>query len=130
MGDYYAAPSEDDYERLNRTVVCSLILLLSIGVDCCPFVQEHDPDDFDSWEALIRCVEAAEGGLNRSSTLKAIANMRSVYNRFLTRFPLLFGYWKKFADLEYSIAGTEAAEMVSISPIIFTTRIVGLPLDI
>jgi hypothetical protein len=60
----------------------------------------------------VRCVEAAEGGLNRSSSLKAIANMRSVYNRFLTRFPLLFGYWKKFADLEYSIAGTEAAEMV------------------
>ena len=79
---------------------------------CSPCVQEHDADDFDSWEALVRCVEAAEGGLNRSSSLKAIANMRSVYNRFLTRFPLLFGYWKKFADLEYSIAGTEAAEMV------------------
>ena len=88
---------------------------MSISADCCP-LQEHDPDDFDSWEALVRCVEAAEGGLNRSSTLKAIANMRSVYNRFLTRFPLLFGYWKKFADLEYSIAGTEAAEMVSITP--------------
>jgi hypothetical protein len=25
---------------------------------------------------------------------------------------LLFGYWKKYADLEFSIAGTEAAEMV------------------
>jgi pre-mRNA-processing factor 39 len=57
-------------------------------------------------------VEAAEGGLNRSSSLKAIANMRSVYNRFLTKFPLFFGYWKKYADLEFSIAGTEAAEMV------------------
>lgn len=58
-------------------------------------------------------MEGAEGGLNRSSSLKAIANMRSVYNRFLTRFPLFFGYWKKYADLEFSIAGTEAAEMVS-----------------
>jgi pre-mRNA-processing factor 39 len=38
--------------------------------------------------------------------------MRSVYNRFLTKFPLFFGYWKKYADLEFSIAGTEAAEMV------------------
>jgi pre-mRNA-processing factor 39 len=75
-------------------------------------VKEHDADDFESWEALVRCVEAAEGGLNRSSSLKAVANMRNVYNRFLMRFPLLFGYWKKFADLEYSIAGTEAAEMV------------------
>jgi pre-mRNA-processing factor 39 len=60
-------------------------------------------------------VEGAEGGLNRSSSLKAIANMRSVYNRFLTRFPLFFGYWKKYADLEFSIAGTEAAEMVCIT---------------
>ena len=77
-----------------------------------PFVQENDPDDFETWEALVRCVEGAEGGLNRSSSLKAISNMRSVYNRFLTRFPLLFGYWKKYADLEFSIAGTEAAEMV------------------
>ena len=59
-------------------------------------------------------MEGAEGGLNRSSSLKAIANMRSVYNRFLTRFPLFFGYWKKYADLEFSIAGTEAAEMVFI----------------
>ena len=75
-------------------------------------LQEYDPDDFDSWEALIRCVEGAEGGLNRSSSLKAISNMRSVYRRFLAKFPLFFGYWKKFADLEFSIAGTEAAEMV------------------
>jgi len=59
-------------------------------------------------------VEGAEGGLNRSSSLKAIGNMRSVYNRFLAKFPLLFGYWKKYADLEFSIAGTEAAEMVSL----------------
>lgn len=40
--------------------------------------------------------------------------MRSVYDRFLAKFPLLFGYWKKYADLEFSIAGTEAAEMVSL----------------
>ena len=38
--------------------------------------------------------------------------MRSVYDRFLAKFPLLFGYWKKYADLEFSITGTEAADMV------------------
>jgi pre-mRNA-processing factor 39 len=38
--------------------------------------------------------------------------MRAVYDRFLAKFPLLFGYWKKYADLEFSINGTEAAEMV------------------
>jgi pre-mRNA-processing factor 39 len=40
--------------------------------------------------------------------------MRDVYDRFLARFPLFFGYWKKYADLEFSIAGTEAAEMVDL----------------
>jgi hypothetical protein len=113
MADYYNASSEDEYERLNRTVVRRLAPT-PIAQNADRWTQEHDPDDFDTWEALVRCVEAAEGGLNRSSSLKAIANMRSVYNRFLTRFPLLFGYWKKFADLEYSIAGTEAAEMVRL----------------
>lgn len=38
--------------------------------------------------------------------------MRNVYDRFLAKFPLLFGYWKKYADLEFSITGTEAADMV------------------
>ena len=37
---------------------------------------------------------------------------RSAFDRFLAKFPLLFGYWKKYADLEFSIAGTEAAELV------------------
>jgi pre-mRNA-processing factor 39 len=26
----------------------------------------------------------------------------------------LFGYWKKYADLEFSITGTEAADMVCV----------------
>lgn len=45
--------------------------------------------------------------------------MRNVYDRFLAKFPLLFGYWKKYADLEFSIAGTEAAEMVGLPLSIF-----------
>jgi hypothetical protein len=45
--------------------------------------------------------------------------MRDIYDRFLAKFPLFFGYWKKYADLEFSIAGTEAAEMVlSGSPVV------------
>ncbi len=53
-----------------------------------------------------------EGGLNRNSSPQSIAATREIYDRFLAKFPLLFGYWKKYADLEFSIAGTEAAEMV------------------
>lgn len=73
----------------------------------------EDPDDFDAWEKLIRAAESLEGGLNRNSSPQAIALTRGVFDRFLAKFPLLFGYWKKYADMEFSIAGTEAAEMVS-----------------
>jgi pre-mRNA-processing factor 39 len=75
-----------------------------------------DPDNFDSWEKLVRAAETQEGGLNRNSSPQSIAATREVYDRFLAKFPLLFGYWKKYADLEFSIAGTEAAEMVRAIP--------------
>ncbi len=61
----------------------------------------------------MRKAETLEGGLNRNSSPQAISTIRDAYDRFLAKFPLLFGYWKKYADLEFSIAGTEAAEMVS-----------------
>ena len=60
----------------------------------------------------MRAAESLEGGLNRNSSPSSIAATRSVYDKFLAKFPLVFGYWKKYADLEFSIAGTEAAEMV------------------
>ncbi|KAI9814883.1 MAG: PRP39 pre-mRNA processing factor 39 [Thelocarpon impressellum] len=72
----------------------------------------EDPDSFEHWEKLVRAAETLEGGLNRNSSPQAISTTRDVYDRFLAKFPLLFGYWKKYADLEFSIAGTEAAEMV------------------
>lgn len=60
----------------------------------------------------MRAAEALEGGINRNSNPQAIHTVRNSYDRFLAKFPLLFGYWKKYADLEFSITGTEAAEMV------------------
>jgi pre-mRNA-processing factor 39 len=35
---------------------------------------------------------------------------------------LFFGYWKKYADLEFSIAGTEAAEMVRGNTLVIQER--------
>ncbi len=75
--------------------------------------QLEDSDSFENWEKLVRAAETLEGGLNRNSSPQAISTVRDSYDRFLAKFPLLFGYWKKYADLEFSIAGTEAAEMVS-----------------
>ena len=74
--------------------------------------QLEDADNFENWEKLVRAAESLEGGLNRNSNPQAIATTRDIYDRFLAKFPLLFGYWKKYADLEFSIAGTEAAELV------------------
>ncbi|GME26139.1 Pre-mRNA-processing factor 39 [Neofusicoccum parvum] len=78
------------------------------------FNQEvlESPDDFEAWEKLVRTCEGLEGGLNRNSSPNSIAATRAIYDGFLAHFPLVFGYWKKYADLEFSIAGTEAAEMV------------------
>lgn len=75
-------------------------------------IQHDDPDNFEIWEKLVRAAESQEGGLNRNSSSQAITATRDVYDRFLAKFPLFFGYWKKYADLEFSIAGTEAAELV------------------
>ncbi|ROW16163.1 hypothetical protein VPNG_01863 [Cytospora leucostoma] len=73
---------------------------------------EADPDSFETWEKLVRACESLEGGLNRNSSPQALATLRDAYDRFLLKFPLLFGYWKKYADLEFNISGPESAEMV------------------
>ena len=73
-----------------------------------------NPDEYEAWQKLVAGAETLEGGLNRNSSPQAIAAAREIYDRFLAKFPLFFGYWKKYADLEFAIAGTEAAEMVSV----------------
>ena len=72
----------------------------------------QEPDNYEAWEQLVRATEALEGGLSRNSSPQAVAAMRDVYDRFMARFPLFFGYWKKYADIEFTIAGTERAETI------------------
>ncbi|KAF2176691.1 TPR-like protein [Zopfia rhizophila CBS 207.26] len=74
-------------------------------------VAENE-DEFAPWEALVTTVESLEGGLTRNSSPSAIELVRNVYDCLLAKFCLFFGYWKKYADLEFSIGGTETAEMV------------------
>ncbi|KZZ94746.1 mRNA splicing protein (Prp39) [Moelleriella libera RCEF 2490] len=73
---------------------------------------EADPDSFDSWENYVKATETLDGGLNRNSSPQALATFRQAYDALLHKFPLLFGYWKKYADTEFNIAGPESAEMV------------------
>ena len=79
--------------------------------------QETDSDNFESWEKLVRACESLEGGLNRNSSPQALTTLRDAFDRFLLKYPLLFGYWKKYADLEFNISGPESAEMVCSCPL-------------
>ncbi|EPX71602.1 U1 snRNP-associated protein Usp105 [Schizosaccharomyces octosporus yFS286] len=103
-GDIYIA-EETEWDKLNRQVT-------------------KNPDDFDVWEALIRATETIEGGIDRNSSKQTINTLRSVYDRFLTKFPLLFGYWKKYADFEFFVAGPEASEKV------YERGIAGIPYSV
>lgn len=50
--------------------------------------------------------------MTRNSSPSSIDLVRGVFDHYLAKFPLLFGYWKRYADLEFAIGGTESAEMV------------------
>lgn len=105
--------SEDaELLKLNAQVVSLAECLWDRQYRADVMIQLEDPEDFERWEKLVRAAEGQEGGLHRNSSPGAIASTRDTYDRFLARFPLFFGYWKKYADLEFAIAGTEAAEMV------------------
>eukprot|EP00897_Mesotaenium_endlicherianum_P007624 jgi/Mesen1/6890/ME000353S05909 len=50
----------------------------------------ENPSDFASWVSLIVEIEKSED----------ISKIRTCYDGFLVEFPLCYGYWKKYADLE------------------------------
>lgn len=87
-------------------------MYIPVANQCIHVKQEADPDNYDLWEKLIRSCESLEGGLNRNSSPHALATLRDAYDRFLLKFPLFFGYWKKYANLEFNISGPESAEIV------------------
>ncbi|KAI8614784.1 hypothetical protein BC830DRAFT_353194 [Chytriomyces sp. MP71] len=81
-------------------------------------VVNGNPDDFSAWESLIKLAESsqsvpgASGPVNSESDSTVIASLRTVYDHFLAKFPLCFGYWKKYADAEMRIEGfTKATEV-------------------
>ena len=113
--DAFAGSGEDSAElrKLLVEVVCGIHDNRFEGVRRLTREQNEDSDSYETWEKLVRACESLEGGINRNSSSQAITAVRDVYDRFLAKFPLFFGYWKKYADLEFAIAGTEAADMVS-----------------
>ncbi|KAJ3035364.1 hypothetical protein HDV00_004044 [Rhizophlyctis rosea] len=68
-----------------------------------------NPEDFFGWEKAIREAEAFNGGVTKSSPPADIQRLTEVYDAFLGRFPLCFGYWKKFVDWTMQLEGPAAA---------------------
>lgn len=64
---------------------------------------ETSPDDFDVWLDLVDVSLAFEGGVNRHSSSRTIQLCRFSFDGLLARFPMLQGYWKKYADLEFKL---------------------------
>ncbi|KAF7707505.1 pre-mRNA-processing factor 39 [Silurus meridionalis] len=63
-----------------------------------------NPQDFNSWTDLLQYCEQ-EGHLRAS---------RQALNAFLVRYPLCYGYWKKYADLERRAGHNDKAEEVCV----------------
>ena len=74
----------------------------------------QQPHDFSAWESLIRLAEGAKGGLGKGSSEQDVSNLHTVFDHFLSKFPLCFGYWKKYADWELLLMGPLQAQLVRI----------------
>ncbi|XP_077103888.1 pre-mRNA-processing factor 39 isoform X2 [Siphateles boraxobius] len=65
-------------------------------------LASNNPQDFNSWTDLLQYCEQ-EGHMRAS---------RQALNAFLVRYPLCYGYWKKFVDLERRAGHNDKAEEV------------------
>ncbi|KAG0342409.1 hypothetical protein BG004_005683 [Podila humilis] len=72
-------------------------------------VVQTNPAEFDAWEELMQLADRQEGGFGPEAPAANIENVRAIYDRFLDQFPLCFGYWKKYSDIEFMNRGVEAA---------------------
>ncbi|KAG0369859.1 hypothetical protein BGZ54_008597 [Gamsiella multidivaricata] len=77
--------------------------------DRCWAVVKATPTEFDTWEELMRLADRQDGGFGPDAPPANIVNVRTIYDTFLNQFPLCFGYWKKYSDLEYLARGAEGA---------------------
>lgn len=112
---FAAFENRSTLETLNNAVVCfphCTVILFSANSPLSNTPQLQNQDSYTAWEALVLEVEQLDGGLNRNSPPDAIALFRAVYDAFLAKFPLFFGFWKKYAHLEFTIGGTEVSEHV------------------
>ncbi|KAI1297040.1 hypothetical protein EDD11_007250 [Mortierella claussenii] len=77
--------------------------------DRCWAIVKATPSEFDVWEELMRLADRQDGGFGPDAPAANIKNVRTIYDAFLNQFPLCFGYWKKYSDIELLARGVEGA---------------------
>ncbi len=61
------------------------------------------------WDQLVQATEQLGGGLSSHSSPSTKDTVRKVFRDLLTKFPLLYGYWKRYTEAEYLFSGVEGA---------------------
>ena len=61
-----------------------------------------DPEDFNAWTYLLQYVDSEND----------VEAAREAYDKFLSRYPYCYGYWRKFADYEKKKGSLEKCEEV------------------
>ncbi|XP_023758120.1 pre-mRNA-processing factor 39-2 isoform X2 [Lactuca sativa] len=84
-------------------------------------IADSDSLDFDSWTSLISEIEKTN-----SDNIKAIS---SVYESFLSQFPLCHEYWKRYADHMTRLSTMEKAVKIFECAVESATYSVGLWVD-
>lgn len=105
----------EDVQRMKQDMVCSSMPVCTRVLTADTFRQLENRDSFDNferWNALIEAVQHIDGGLMRHSAPAAIAFARATFDDFVRKYPLMFAFWTKYAEMEKRIAGQEAAETV------------------
>lgn len=87
-------------------------------------VVQANPAEFDAWEELMQLADRQDGGFGPESPSANITNVRTIYDTFLNQFPLCFGYWKKYSDIEYMVRGVDGA--IEVLPAVVVVDFVAL----
>lgn len=71
-----------------------------------------DPETFENWEALVTATDALAS--SPGSQPEVATTVRSVFDALLSKFPLMFGYWLQYAQLEARLAAPSAPTVIQV----------------
>lgn len=71
-------------------------------------VIDSNPNDMASWDRLIEMMEDLVA-VNPSMSQEMKLLVKQNFEELLTRFPLFFGYWKKYVSVVYQLDGLDSS---------------------